>query len=79
MWTKIKWGIRIILLLIVVAFLHYTLPQRDSGAVINTYNKVTPIGSNWIFYSIEDTGRAPKPRPPATSASSRRSIPMGNR
>ena len=56
MWTKIKWAIRIVLILIVAAFLHYTLPQRDIVQVINTYNKVTPIGANWIFYSIEDSG-----------------------
>ena len=29
MWTKIKWGLRILVLLIVGLFLHYTLPQRD--------------------------------------------------
>jgi hypothetical protein len=56
MWTKIKWGIRILLILIVGLFLHYTLPQRDVVQIINTYNKNTPIGSNWMFYSIEDTG-----------------------
>lgn len=56
MWTKIKWTLRIILLLVVVAFLHYTLPQRDVVRIINTYNKVTPIGANWMFYGIEDTG-----------------------
>ena len=56
MWTKIKWGLRIFVVLILGAFLHYTLPQRDIVHVINTYNKNTPIGSNWIFYSIEDTG-----------------------
>lgn len=56
MWTKIKWGLRIVLILILAAFLHYTLPQRDVVRIINTYNKVTPIGANWIFYSIEDSG-----------------------
>ncbi|MFN3575559.1 MAG: DUF1523 family protein [Tabrizicola sp.] len=56
MWTKIKWGIRILLVLIVGLFLHYTLPQRDVVQIINTYNKNTPIGANWMFYSIEDTG-----------------------
>ncbi len=56
MWTKIKWGLRLLLLLIVGLFLHYTLPQRDVVQIINTYNKLTPIGANWIFYSIEDTG-----------------------
>lgn len=56
MWTKIKWGIRILGLVIVAAFLHYTLPQRDVVHIINTYNKNTPIGANWMFYGIEDTG-----------------------
>ena len=48
--------LRILLVLIVGLFLHYTLPQRDVVRIINTYNKLTPIGSNWMFYSIEDTG-----------------------
>ena len=56
MWTKIKWGLRILALVIVGLFLHYTLPQHDVVQVINTYNKNTPIGANWMFYSIEDTG-----------------------
>jgi Protein of unknown function (DUF1523) len=56
MWTKIKWGLRILVVLIVGLFLHYTMPQRDVVQVINTYNKNTPIGANWMFYSIEDTG-----------------------
>lgn len=56
MWTKIKWGLRIVALLILGAFLHYTMPQRDVVQIINTYNKNTPIGANWMFYSIEDTG-----------------------
>jgi len=56
MWIKIKWGIRIVLVLFVLAFLHYTLPQRDVVQVINTYNRITQIGGNWLFYSIEDTG-----------------------
>ena len=56
MWTKIKWGLRVLGVLIVGLFLHYTLPQRDVVQIINTYNKNTPIGGNWLFYSIEDTG-----------------------
>lgn len=56
MWTRIKWGLRILALVIVALFLHYTLPQRDVVQIINTYNKNTPIGANWMFYSIEDTG-----------------------
>lgn len=56
MWRKIKWAIRITLLLLIVAFFHYTLPQHDIVRITNTYNKLTPIGANWMFYSIEDTG-----------------------
>lgn len=56
MWTKIKWGLRILALVIVGLFLHYTLPQRDIVRVVDTGNRVTQIGANWIFYSIEDTG-----------------------
>ena len=56
MWTKIKWGLRILALVIAGLFLHYTLPQRDVVEIINTYNRVTQIGGNWMFYSIEDTG-----------------------
>jgi hypothetical protein len=56
MWTKIKWGITIVAVLFVAAFLHYTLPQRDVVQITNTYNRITQIGGNWLFYSIEDTG-----------------------
>lgn len=56
MWTKIKWGLRILLVLIVGLFLHYTLPQRDIVRITDTGNRITQIGANWIFYSIEDTG-----------------------
>ncbi|WP_174258172.1 DUF1523 family protein [Tabrizicola piscis] len=56
MWTKIKWGLRILAVLIVGLFLHYTLPQRDIVRVVDTGNRITQIGANWIFYSIEDTG-----------------------
>lgn len=56
MWRWIKWTFRIVVVLLLAAFLHYTLPQRDVVQIINTYNRVQPIGSNWMFYSSEDTG-----------------------
>ena len=56
MWTKIKWGLLILAVLVVGLFLHYTLPQRDIVRVVDTGNRITQIGANWIFYSIEDTG-----------------------
>ena len=58
MWRYIKWGFRITLLLIVAGFLHYTLPQHDIVRVTNTYNRLTTVGENWIFYSAPDTGTA---------------------
>jgi len=56
MWTRIKWGIRIVLIGIVAGFLHYTLPQRDIVRITRTYNQVTVVGSNWMFYSMGDVG-----------------------
>ena len=56
MWTRIKWGLRILALVIVGLFLHYTLPQRDVVRIVEADNRITQIGANWIFYSIEDTG-----------------------
>lgn len=56
MWTRIKWGIWIVLILIVGLFLHYTLPQRDIVYITDTRNQITTIGANWMFYAIGDTG-----------------------
>jgi Protein of unknown function (DUF1523) len=39
MWTKIKWGLRILALVIVGLFLHYTLPQRDIVRIVDTGNQ----------------------------------------
>jgi Protein of unknown function (DUF1523) len=56
MWTKIKWALWILAVVVVGLFLHYTLPQRDIVRIVDTGNRITQIGANWIFYSIEDTG-----------------------
>ncbi|MDT8857285.1 DUF1523 family protein [Paracoccaceae bacterium Fryx2] len=58
MWVYIKWGFRITLLLIVGGFLHYTLPQRDVMRITNTYNRVTTVGENWMFFATPDAGTA---------------------
>jgi hypothetical protein len=58
MLTKFKWGFRIVLLLIVALFLHYTLPQRDIVRVTNTDSRITTVGANWLFYASPDTGTA---------------------
>ncbi len=56
MWVKLKWTFRIVLLTVVVAWLHYTLPQRDVVKIIKTDTRLTQIGGNWMFYGIEDMG-----------------------
>jgi hypothetical protein len=56
---KVKWGLRILLLLIVGLFLHYTLPHHDVVRITNTYNRLTTVGpeNSWA-YSSPDTGTA---------------------
>lgn len=58
MWRKIKWGLAIFAVTLVGLFLHYTLPQHDIVRVTNTYNRLTTIGSNWMFYAASDVGTA---------------------
>lgn len=58
MWRKVKWGLRIAVLLMVAGFLHYTLPQRDVVLITGTYNRLTTVGANWLFYSTPDVGTA---------------------
>ena len=40
----IRWTVRIVLLLMLGAFLHYTLPQRDIVRVVNTYEERQDFG-----------------------------------
>ena len=56
MWTKIKWGLGLTLAALVVAFLHYTLPQRDIVRITGTYNRMTEVGANAMFYASPDSG-----------------------
>lgn len=59
MWVYIKWGLRILLLLLVAGFLHYTLPQHDIVRITNTYNRLTTVSSeNAWAYASPDTGTA---------------------
>lgn len=56
MWKFIKWTAIVFLVAIVGPFLHYTLPQRDIVRITQTYNRLTTIGSNAIFYAAPDVG-----------------------
>ena len=40
----------------VFLFLDYALPSKDTVRITNTYNRLTEIGRNAIFYASEDTG-----------------------
>ena len=42
--------------LIVFLFLDYALPSKNTVRITNTYNRLTEIGSNSIFYAGADTG-----------------------
>ncbi|MEO8530046.1 MAG: DUF1523 family protein [Deltaproteobacteria bacterium] len=56
-WTKIKWGLRVVIAIFVAMFLHYVLPQHDTVQITNTYNRLTSVGGmNSIFYASEDAG-----------------------
>ncbi len=56
---KVKWAVRIVILLIAAAFLHYELPQHDVVRITNTYNRLTTVGTeNAWAYASPDTGTA---------------------
>ena len=58
MWKYIKWSTIGLLALIVFLFFHYTLLQHDVVRITNTYNKLTTVGANAIFYASEDSGNS---------------------
>lgn len=59
MWTKIKWVLRILALLIIGGFLHYTLPQRDVVRIVGVRQEPMSLGwENRIFFSRSDAGMA---------------------
>ena len=41
---------------LVFLFLDYALPSKDTVRITNTYNKLTDLGWNEIFYASPDTG-----------------------
>jgi hypothetical protein len=52
----VKWGLLISVLLLILGFFHYTLPQRDIVRVVNTEVRRVDFGSNSIFWANSDTG-----------------------
>ena len=59
--TYFKWAIRFVLALLVLGFLHYTLPQHDIVRITNTYEKRIDFGSNSWFWASGDSGNATAP------------------
>lgn len=52
----VKWGFRAIFWIVVLAFLHYTLPQHDIARITDTYEKRVNPGENALFWSNAATG-----------------------
>ncbi len=52
----LKWIVGIPLLLVVLAFLHYTLPGRDVVRIVGTDVKRMDIGSSSLFWAAPDAG-----------------------
>ena len=52
----VKWVFRAVVLLLLAAFLHYTLPQTDIVRITDTYEKRVDPGRNALFWSGADAG-----------------------
>ena len=52
----VKWGLRAVFWIAVLAFLHYTLPQHDIARITDTYEKRVNPGENSLFWSNAATG-----------------------
>lgn len=58
MWNYVKWTFRVLIVALVAAVLHYTLPQHDIARITDTYPKRVDFGENWWFYSHAGAGDA---------------------
>ena len=52
----VKWGLLLLLALVVGGFLHYTLPQTDIVRVVGVENRRIDFGENSIFWASPDVG-----------------------
>lgn len=52
----IKWIIPGLFGLFLFGFMDYTLPSKNTVRITETYNRLTDIGANSIFYASPDTG-----------------------
>lgn len=56
MLRTLTWILRGLLALILLLFLDYVLPSHDVVRITETYNRLTDLGFNSIFYASPDTG-----------------------
>ncbi len=54
----VKWTLAALVAILVVAFLHYNLPQRDIVRIVSTENRRIDFGENSIFWASPDVGTA---------------------
>ncbi len=52
----LNWTLKGLLALILLLFLDYVLPSHDTVRITETYNRLTDLGFNSIFYASPDTG-----------------------
>ena len=52
----VKWFFIIVFWVLVAAFFHYTLPQKDIVRITDTYEKRIDFGENSIFWATADVG-----------------------
>ena len=55
----VKWTFLALLTILVIAFLHYTLPQHDVVRITDTYEKRIDPGENSWFWAAPDAGNDP--------------------
>lgn len=58
MWDFIRWTFWLLIIAIIAAFLHYTLPSNDIVRITDTYDKRVDFGENALFWSHAGTGDA---------------------
>lgn len=58
MWDYIRWTFWLLILAIVGAFLHYTLPRNDIIRITDTYEKRVDFGESSLFWSRSAVGES---------------------
>ncbi|WP_324752347.1 DUF1523 family protein [Roseovarius sp. Pro17] len=58
----VKWVFWGVFWAIIIAFLHYTLPQHDIARITDTYEKRVDFGENSIFWANSNSGNAQAPK-----------------